>query len=41
VQRLVDEAAAFPNGAYDDQVDALTQAIGILSRPGFRLRSLV
>lgn len=24
---LVDEAAAFPNGAHDDQVDALTQAL--------------
>ncbi|HEY4897006.1 MAG TPA: phage terminase large subunit, partial [Solirubrobacteraceae bacterium] len=40
VQRLVDEAAAFPNGAYDDQVDALTQAISEMSRPTFRLRSL-
>jgi predicted phage terminase large subunit-like protein len=27
VQDLVDEAAAFPNAAHDDQVDALTQAL--------------
>lgn len=27
---LVDEAAAFPNGAHDDQVDALTQALNRL-----------
>jgi predicted phage terminase large subunit-like protein len=40
VQRLVDEAAAFPNAAFDDQVDALTQAISELSRPAFRIRSL-
>ncbi|HEY4897588.1 MAG TPA: phage terminase large subunit [Solirubrobacteraceae bacterium] len=40
VQRLVDETAAFPNAAYDDQVDALTQAISELSRPTFRIRSL-
>jgi predicted phage terminase large subunit-like protein len=40
VQRLVDEAAAFPNAAYDDQVDALTQAISELSRIPFRIRSL-
>ena len=24
---LIDECAAFPNGAYDDQVDAMTQAL--------------
>jgi predicted phage terminase large subunit-like protein len=40
VQRLVDETAAFPHAAYDDQVDALTQAITALSHPSFRLRSL-
>lgn len=27
VEALVDEAAAFPNGSFDDQVDALTQAL--------------
>ncbi len=27
VQGLVDECASFPNGAHDDQVDALTQAL--------------
>lgn len=26
-QELIDEAAAFPNGAHDDQVDALSQAL--------------
>lgn len=26
-QSLVDECASFPNGAYDDQVDAMTQAL--------------
>lgn len=30
VADLVDEAAAFPNGAHDDQVDALTQALNRL-----------
>lgn len=28
---LLDEVAAFPNGAHDDQVDAMSQAIGRLS----------
>ena len=27
VRRLVDECAAFPNSAHDDQVDALSQAL--------------
>ena len=40
VQQLVDECAAFPNAAYDDGVDALTQALAILSRPRLTLRSL-
>ena len=32
---LVEEAAAFPNGAHDDQVDALSQALHrLLLRPG-------
>ena len=30
---LIEECAAFPNGAYDDQVDALTQALLRLGRP--------
>lgn len=39
-QKFVEETAAFPNGAHDDQVDACTQAITILDNPGFRIRSL-
>ena len=36
---LVDEAAAFPNGAHDDQVDALSQALSrLLLRPERRGR---
>lgn len=31
-QALVDEAAAFPNGAHDDQVDALSQALSRLAK---------
>jgi predicted phage terminase large subunit-like protein len=27
VSALIEEAAAFPNGAFDDQVDAMTQAL--------------
>ena len=27
VNDLIDECAAFPNGAHDDQVDAMTQAL--------------
>lgn len=27
MQQLIDECAAFPNGARDDQVDALSQAV--------------
>lgn len=30
IDGLIDEAAAFPNGAHDDQVDALTQALARL-----------
>jgi predicted phage terminase large subunit-like protein len=40
VQGLVEEAAAFPGSAYDDQVDALTQALIRASRPGPRIRVL-
>lgn len=29
---LVDEAAAFPNGAHDDQLDALSQALSVLAK---------
>jgi predicted phage terminase large subunit-like protein len=32
VNDFVEEAAAFPNGAHDDQVDAMTQAINWLER---------
>jgi predicted phage terminase large subunit-like protein len=50
VQDLVEEAAAFPAGAHDDQVDALTQALGraptaaartSVSRPRGRLPTTV
>jgi predicted phage terminase large subunit-like protein len=34
VQGFVDECASFPNGAYDDQVDALTQALVRLAGGG-------
>lgn len=34
VRDLIDECAAFPNGAHDDQVDALTQALINLSQWG-------
>ena len=27
VNDLIEECAAFPNGAHDDQVDAMTQAL--------------
>lgn len=30
--QLVDEAASFPNGAHDDQLDALSQALAALAR---------
>jgi predicted phage terminase large subunit-like protein len=39
-QRLVEEAAAFPNAAHDDGVDAMAQAIARLSEPGLRIRAL-
>jgi phage terminase large subunit-like protein len=39
VTQLVDECAAFPNAAYDDGVDALTQALAILSKPRPQFRS--
>jgi len=40
VQGFVDELASFPNAAFDDQVDAFSQAITRMSRPPFRLRLL-
>lgn len=39
-QELVREAASFPNAAHDDQVDALSQALIHLGRPGPRMRML-
>jgi predicted phage terminase large subunit-like protein len=39
-QQLVEECAAFPTAPNDDQVDALTQAIQRLNRPGPRVRAL-
>ena len=32
LDKFMDETAAFPNGMYDDQVDAMTIAIDVLSR---------
>lgn len=40
VQGFVEETAGFPAAAYDDQVDAFTQAITCLDQPGPRLRVL-
>jgi len=40
VLSLIDEFESFPNGANDDQVDAATQAIHRISRPGPRIRVL-
>ena len=38
---LVEELASFPNGAHDDQVDAMTQALmRLLSRPAVRVRMI-
>jgi len=34
VKRLVEECAAFPNAAHDDQVDALSQALMRLAGAG-------
>ena len=40
VQNFVHEAESFPNGAYDDQIDAMVQALTRLERPGLRIRWL-
>ena len=40
VQDYIHELATFPNGAHDDQVDATTQALTRIARPGPRLRVL-
>jgi predicted phage terminase large subunit-like protein len=40
VQSLIEEAAAFPNAAHDDAIDAMTQAITRLSEPLPRVRVL-
>nr|WP_238313975.1 phage terminase large subunit [Methylobacterium crusticola] len=34
---FLDELCAFPNGAYLDQVDALSRAFSALARPGYGL----
>lgn len=39
VGQLVDEAAAFPDGAHDDQVDAMTQALAKLGRTSGKVSS--
>lgn len=41
MQQLVDEAAGFPYTGHDGQVDAMTQALRRISRPGPRVRVLV
>ncbi|PMC72330.1 hypothetical protein CJ196_10505, partial [Bifidobacterium breve] len=33
IEPLLEELAAFPNGAHDDQVDALTQALNQIYLP--------
>lgn len=35
MQELVEECATFPNGAHDDQVDAMSQALHRMNEPGF------
>ena len=40
VQTFVEEAASFPRGAHDDQVDAMTQALRKAHESGFRIRIL-
>jgi phage terminase large subunit-like protein len=40
VSAFIEEAASFPNGTYDDQIDAASQAIQRLSARGPRLRVL-
>ena len=40
VQGFVDELAGFPNAAFDDQVDAFSQAISRMSRTLPRIRVL-
>jgi predicted phage terminase large subunit-like protein len=37
-EEFIDECAAFPNGAYDDQVDAMTQALLRLAKRSSNLR---
>jgi predicted phage terminase large subunit-like protein len=39
VADLIDEAASFPNGAHDDQVDAMTQALNRIFIKGGRAQS--
>ncbi len=41
VQAFVEEEAAFPQGAHDDQVDAMAQAISQLTRRRARVRRLL
>jgi phage terminase large subunit-like protein len=36
VKELIEECAAFPNGATDDQVDAMTQALVRMASAGGR-----
>lgn len=40
VQALIEEAAAFPNAAHDDAIDAMAQAVTRLSESGPRIRVL-
>jgi hypothetical protein len=41
VNDLIEECAAFPNGAHDDQVDAMTQALLRWNMVPYKPRSLI
>jgi predicted phage terminase large subunit-like protein len=34
ISDFLDEAASFPNGAHDDQIDAISGAFQMMSSPG-------
>ena len=40
-QNLIEEAATFPNGKHDDQVDAYSQAINWARRPTEEIRMVI
>ncbi len=37
-ESFIAEAAAFPNGKYDDQVDSMSQALFVFDKPRHELR---